>query len=103
MHRIGPLSSIAPTARPRFLSPRSAGPSRGLPPLARRLLGGCCLGLGVVGLVILFLPGWLLLGIGAALLAPDLPIFGRLVGWIDRRFPRLGQVLARVHRWLGID
>jgi len=67
----------------------------------RHLLSWLCLILGVVGLVLPILQGWLFLALGAVLLDPDLPIFARLVCWIERRFPRVRRLLQKLRRRLG--
>jgi uncharacterized protein len=59
--------------------------------------------LGVVGLFLPILQGWLLIGMGALLLAPDVPVFGRLVAWVEERFPAVRGTLQRVRRRLGGD
>jgi uncharacterized protein len=57
--------------------------------------------LGVVGLVLPILQGWLFIGIGALLLAPDVPVFARLLSWVEERFPAVRGPLQRVRRRLG--
>lgn len=61
----------------------------------RHVLGWVCLLIGVAGLVLPILQGWLFLALGALLLAPDLPIFARLVCWVERRFPFLRAAIRR--------
>ncbi len=69
--------------------------------VVRLLLGWSLIALGIVGLVLPVLQGWFLIGVGALLLAPEVPLFGRLVYWIEKRFPRVGRVTARLRRRLG--
>lgn len=62
----------------------------------RHVAGWGMLVVGVVGLFLPILQGWLFIAIGAVLLAPDVPFFARLVGWIERRFPALRSGLRRI-------
>lgn len=58
----------------------------------------------VVGAVGLFLPvlqGWLMIGLGAILLAPEVPVFRRVLDWVERRYPRLAGPLGRLRRRIG--
>jgi uncharacterized protein len=64
--------------------------------LIRIVLGWFAIGLGVAGLVLPLLQGWLFIGIGAVLLSPDVPLFGRLVCWVENRFPRLRGTVYRM-------
>jgi hypothetical protein len=48
------------------------------------------------------LPGWLLLALGILLLSMDIPIFNRMVRWVERRFPPTRRPLARLRRFLGV-
>jgi uncharacterized membrane protein YbaN (DUF454 family) len=59
-------------------------------------MGWACLALGVLGLVLPILQGWLFIAIGALMLAPDVPLFARLVCWVENRSPRLRSFLARL-------
>ncbi len=52
--------------------------------------------LGVLGLFLPFLQGWLLIVVGALLLAPDIPFFARLAELIERRVP---GIRAPLRRW----
>lgn len=63
--------------------------------LLRHILGWSCLVLGIAGLVLPILQGWLFLALGALLLAPDIPIFKRMLDWIERKFPFLKKPLRR--------
>ncbi len=65
------------------------------------MAGWALLLLGVVGLVLPVLQGWILIAVGALLLAPDVPLFTRLVAWIERRVPAVGGTLRRLRRRLG--
>lgn len=57
--------------------------------LARLLFGFLMLVLGAVGLFLPGLQGILFLAIGAGLLAPDVPLFARLLAWMERKFSRV--------------
>jgi uncharacterized membrane protein YbaN (DUF454 family) len=63
--------------------------------LVRHLLGWLSIGLGVIGLFLPFLQGWLLIAVGALLLAPEIPFFARLADRIERRVPGIGSALRR--------
>jgi uncharacterized protein len=69
--------------------------------ILRHLLGWLSLVLGIVGLALPILQGWLLIAIGALLLAPDVPFFARLAAWIERRAPVLREPLRRWRERLG--
>ena len=68
----------------------------------RITLGMTFLLLGVAGLVLPVLQGILFLFIGIVLLAPDIPIFRRLLTQLEERFPRLAK-RARRSRWWPND
>jgi uncharacterized membrane protein YbaN (DUF454 family) len=63
--------------------------------LVRHLLGWLSIGLGVIGLFLPILQGWLLIAIGALLLAPDIAFFAYLAERIEHRVPGLGAPLRR--------
>ena len=74
---------------------------RAMGPVLRHVLGWGSLALGIAGLVLPFIQGWLLIALGALLLAPDVPFFSRLLDWIERRFPALRHPLARLRARFG--
>ncbi|MCX6997797.1 MAG: hypothetical protein NTV49_12095 [Kiritimatiellaeota bacterium] len=51
----------------------------------------------VVGIIDLPLPGpgWLIIGMGALILAPYIKVFRRFADWIQRRFPALREPLRK--------
>ena len=59
----------------------------------RHVAGWLAIVIGIAGLFLPVLQGWLFIGIGALLLAPDVPLFARLVCWIEWRFPRLRGII----------
>jgi uncharacterized membrane protein YbaN (DUF454 family) len=67
----------------------------------RLAMGWLLLVLGVVGLILPVLQGWLFIALGALLLSPDVPLFGRLVCWVEERFPRLRGTLQRFRNKVG--
>jgi uncharacterized protein len=67
----------------------------------RHVLGWLSLLVGLAGLVLPVLQGWLFIAIGALLLAPDVPIFARLVAWVEQRFPSVRGALRRWRKRLG--
>ncbi|MBZ5590396.1 MAG: hypothetical protein LAO05_17740 [Acidobacteriia bacterium] len=70
----------------------------GIRRVARHVLGWGFLVLGVAGLVLPILQGWLFIAIGALLLSPDVPLFGRLLRWVEEHFPLLRPHLHRARR-----
>lgn len=62
-------------------------------------LGIVLLVLGLIGLVLPVLQGGLFLILGLLLLSPDVPIFARLLCWIENRFPRLQSTVQRLRRF----
>ncbi len=66
--------------------------------VARHALGWGFLLLGVAGLVLPVLQGWLFIAIGALLLSPDIPAFARLMSWLEARFPRLRSAIQAARR-----
>ncbi len=86
---------------------RSPGvrPIRSLRDAARVLAGLFFLLLGLLGFFLPILQGILFTVIGAALLAPFVPLFARLREWLYRRYPRTEQIVIRFRRtwshWTG--
>ena len=64
--------------------------------LGRQLAGWGLLAVGVAGLVLPILPGWVFIGWGAVTLAPDVPFFARLLDRIAHRVPQLRAAIERV-------
>lgn len=58
--------------------------------------------LGLAGLFLPFLQGWLFLVLGIFLLAPHIKFFGLAACWIHRRFPRMRYRIARLRKKLGL-
>jgi uncharacterized membrane protein YbaN (DUF454 family) len=69
--------------------------------IVRHTLGWSLLILGIAGLVLPVLQGWLFIALAALLLAPDVPVFARLLGWIEDRFPALRHPIQRVRARFG--
>ncbi|MEW6336632.1 MAG: hypothetical protein ACOY3Y_16640 [Acidobacteriota bacterium] len=67
----------------------------------RHVAGWGLLCLGVAGLFLPILQGWLLIALGALLLAPDVPLFARIVCWVEDRHPRVRGVLEALRRKIG--
>ena len=74
---------------------------RRLGSVVRHALGWSLLILGIAGLVLPVLQGWLFIALAALLLAPDIPIFARLLNWIEARFPSLRHPIQRLRVRLG--
>ncbi len=66
---------------------------RHLSPRVRILLGILSLALGVVGLILPILQGWLFIAIGVVLLSRDVPFFRKCVAMLEQRFPRFARIL----------
>lgn len=66
-------------------------------------LGYSFLALGVVGLVVPFLQGFLFLAIGLVILSRHTVWARRLLDWVQWRYPRLYNMIERAeavsHRW----
>lgn len=69
--------------------------------LVRHGLGWGLLALGIAGLVLPVLQGWLFIALGALLLSPDIPFFARALSWAEERFPRLRGVIRRARARLA--
>jgi uncharacterized membrane protein YbaN (DUF454 family) len=67
----------------------------------RHVAGWGLLILGVAGLLLPVLQGWLFIALGAMLLAPDVRIFARVLDWIEKRFPALRAPLHRARARFG--
>lgn len=64
--------------------------------IARQALGWNLVALGIAGLVLPILPGWLLIGWGVITLAPDFPFLRRQLHHVERKFPRLKAVIRKL-------
>lgn len=62
--------------------------------LVRQVLGWSLIVIGIIDLPLPG-PGWLLIGMGAVVLAPYVRIFHRFVEWLKRKFPALRVPLER--------
>jgi uncharacterized membrane protein YbaN (DUF454 family) len=68
---------------------------------ARHILGWGLLALGIAGLVLPVLQGWLFIALGAILLAPDVPFFARVLARIEERFPALRHPIRKLRAKFG--
>lgn len=68
----------------------------------RHVAGWGFLFLGVAGLFLPVLQGWLFIGLGALLLSPDVLFFRRLLEWIERRSPMLKRAIRRFQKKLRL-
>lgn len=72
-------------------------------PILLQVLGYFFLVLGVLGLFLPILQGFLFLFVGLIILARHAPWARRLLDYIRKRYPRLGQVIdkaeAKTHEW----
>ena len=64
--------------------------------LIRIVLGCLLLLLGLAGLVLPVLQGWLFLAMGVIVLSRDVPLFARMERRITARFPRAGRLVNRL-------
>ncbi|MBP1619615.1 MAG: hypothetical protein H6Q02_382 [Acidobacteria bacterium] len=71
--------------------------------LLRHLAGWGFLAVGLAGLVLPVLQGWLFIAFGSLLLARDVPLFARFVCWTERRFPRLRGAIQAWRNRLGAE
>ena len=63
-------------------------------------LGTILILLGIPGLVLPILQGWLFLALGALLLSVDIPLFDRLVSWIEKKVPPVKKPVERLRNYL---
>ena len=82
--------------------PPAASPSK--PPathwarhLIRQIIGWTLIVVGIIDIPLPG-PGWLIVGIGAIVLAPYVKIFHHFVAWIKRKFPPLRSPLERFEK-----
>jgi hypothetical protein len=68
--------------------------------VVRISLGTMFILLGIAGLVLPVLQGWLFLALGSLLLSVDLPFFERPVQWLEKRIPQIQNPLERVRQYL---
>jgi len=68
--------------------------------ILRRIAGVFLVLLGLIGLLLPILPGWLFLVPGAVLLGCDIPTMVRFLGHLELRFPRFRGLLGIARRWL---
>jgi uncharacterized membrane protein YbaN (DUF454 family) len=70
--------------------------------LVRIFAGLVLIILGLVGLIVPILQGWLFLALGALVLSPDIPLFARMVEWIEKRFPMVKDQVKRIRKFLDL-
>lgn len=70
--------------------------------VVRITLGSLLILVGLVGLVLPILQGFLFLGLGCMLLSRDIPLLARLENRILARFPGIGHTMERVKRALRL-
>lgn len=75
-----------------------ASSKRALSIVGRQTFGWTLLGVGVAGLALPILPGWLFIGWGVITLAADVPFFRRLVDGVEEKLPPLKAVIRRLQR-----
>lgn len=68
--------------------------------LARITLGILFLAFGILGLLLPIMPGWVFVAFGILALSPDVPLFRRMVHWIENRFPSLHKPLEKMRGFM---
>ena len=68
--------------------------------MVRISLGTILILLGIPGLILPILQGWLFLALGALLLSMDVPFFDRLVRWIEQKVPPVKKPVDRLRSYL---
>lgn len=81
-------SSVLTNRRRAFVNPSSVPTEK---PLIRIIAGWTFFVLGVLGLFLPILQGWLFISIGAVLLAPYVPFFQRILDWVKKKFPQIAR------------
>lgn len=66
----------------------------------RIFLGTLLILIGIPGLVLPILQGWLFIALGALLLSIDIPFFDRMVLYIENRVPFIKKPLERMRNFL---
>ncbi len=66
--------------------------------LIRGVLATLCIAIGIVGLIMPVLPGWLFFGLAALVLFPDAKFTRKSVDWLERHFPWTRRGLRAVVR-----
>ncbi len=64
-------------------------------------MAGLFILLGIAGLILPAMPGWIFIALAVLLLADDVPVFRRLIQTIETRLPVARGVLHRARGWLG--
>jgi len=65
------------------------------------LIGWLCILLGVAGIILPGLPGWIFIALGVLLLADDIAVFSRLIRGVERRWPQTRWTIRTARGWLG--
>ncbi len=68
----------------------------------RIILGSLFLVLGLVGLVLPILQGWLSIGLAVIILARDIPFFARMEDRVASRFPVARRIAEKMRRIIPI-
>ena len=77
--------------------PKKQHPPHWIRHLIRQIIGWALIVIGIIDLPLPG-PGWLIIGLGAIVLAPYVKIFHRFVEWLKRKFPQLREPLDRFER-----
>ncbi|MCX7006161.1 MAG: hypothetical protein NTY53_02745, partial [Kiritimatiellaeota bacterium] len=65
--------------------------------LIRQIIGWALIIIGIIDLPLPG-PGWLIIGLGAIVLAPYVKLFYNFVEWIKKKFPKFREPLDRFER-----
>jgi len=69
--------------------------------IVRQLFGWFFIVLGLAGIILPGMPGWIFIGLGVLLLADDIAIFRRLIHGVERRWPQTRWTIRTARGWLG--
>ena len=96
--RVSALTVDAPSDFDPIASGAACGYIRGdmISPIFRLALGGLFILLGLAGLVLPILQGWLFLGLGILILSADVPFLRRFICWFEDRIPIVRRIMSRL-------
>ncbi len=69
--------------------------------VVRQGVGWGLIALGVAGIILPLLPGWIFIALGVLLLADDIGPFRRLIQKVETRWPQTRSTIRTARRWLG--
>lgn len=69
--------------------------------IVRQVIGWGFIALGMAGIILPVLPGWIFIALGVLLLADDIPVFRRLIEKVEHKWPQTRGTLRKARAWLG--